>query len=79
MRSAKYNSVHILVRQLAKHKSTKANHNSNIGDQYSFKCNQNLFTQAIQMLKRSQVLDIITKQNREPITTKLHQKRPKYI
>jgi len=54
---AKYNSIYTLVRQPAKHKSTNGNHNSNNGDQYSFKCNQNLFTHVIQMLNKSQVLD----------------------
>jgi len=39
---AKYNSIHIEHTQPANHTSPNGNHNSNIGDQYSFKCNQNL-------------------------------------
>ena len=74
----KYNWIHIEHTQPANHTSPNANHNFTIGEQYSFKCNQNLL--------KSCNLDIKQKcaeqkklTNRVPITTKLLQNRPKYI
>jgi len=65
-----YNWIHIEHTQPANHTSPNSNHNSTIGDQYSFKCNQNVL--------KSWNSDVQQKcagqkklTNRVPITTKL--------